>query len=738
MKICKISISLILISLMVILLGSWTAPTVKPYVKEEIEFRSVWVCTVSNMDVDMQMGTSEDAINNWKKQYLEILETSKAKSCNAIIFQVRPNNDAFYPSKYNPWSEYLAGYGVDPGWDPLEWMIEVTHAAGLEYHAWLNPYRTSTMTLSYTPYGYDSATKSNYWCDNDEAEAYNYKQDFFTGLANTLKHQNNIVDNPVMDTGNVLDEEIVFGAEGKFVLNPANPRTIQHLNNTIDELVTNYDIDGIHFDDYFYPDDKNYRGNNNNYKGITFSTEPKYDYQDYMAYKGNGGTLSIYDWRRENVNNLIHSLSQIIRAHNETSKVKCAFGISPAARWAPSIETCPAGSPRAAEGGEDSGCNNYYSYSDLYADTRKWVKENWIDYILPQAYTYLGTSSNGTPTGTYSSIVSWWSKEIVGTKCRLYIGTPAYQIATWRSGKLCELTELFYQIRYCQSMNFNVDGFVMFRYKSIISGDGEKAMNTVIKNLWPMAALTPIYESYSYPKVTSSASITKIDRNDENNYSVYYEGVDNAKAYGIVDEDGTAVARVLGKDYVMNFNAQSGKKYYLITYSPDNTIFEERKEIDLSIAKDNEAPVITMNDVEKEYLTSESVTFTAQVTDDRDAELTYQVYQYYDDASYLYKEGIVEGNSIEFTYKMDQYPTENIAFEVVVSDGKNESRFKTSYFNVVSKKTDPTPTPPTPVDPVDPTPVPTEPKKKCGKKSMIFVELLSMISLMGIIIRRKK
>ena len=397
-KIIKIS-SITFMSLLVmvssfLILKAWDAPTVKKYELEEVEFRSVWVCTVANMDVQKQIGTSPEAIQAWKDQYLDILYNSKAMGMNAIIFQVRPCNDAFYPSKYNPWSEYLAGFGVDPGWDPLEWMLEVTHAAGLEYHAWLNPYRTSTGALSYYPTTKDQATGSTYWGDYSTSEAYNYKQEYFKGLADTLRNNNNVVDNPIMETGSTLNHQIVYGSESKFVLNPADPVTIELLDNTIKELVENYDIDGIHFDDYFYPDDSSYKGTNADYKNITFSTQPDIDYADYKSYLNDGGTLSIYDFRRDNVNRLIKTLSDTIRELNKTDDYICAFGISPAARWAPSIESCPAGSPRAAEGGEAGSCNNYYSYSDLYADTRKWVLEDWIDYILPQAYTYLGTSTS--------------------------------------------------------------------------------------------------------------------------------------------------------------------------------------------------------------------------------------------------------------------------------------------------------------------------------------------------------
>ena len=733
---------------------AWDPPKVNTYVKEEVEFRAVWVCTVSNMDVDPQIGTDEKAINEWKNKYLDILANSKAMGMNAIIFQVRPNNDAFYPSKYNPWSEFLAGYGVDPGWDPLEWMIDVTHKAGLEYHAWLNPYRTSVSALSYHPYKTDQATSSTYWYDYDEGECYDYKVNYFKELADTLRRNNTVVDNPIMYEGATLDHEIVYGSESKFVLNPASSKTIEHLNNTIDELIENYDIDGIHFDDYFYPDDSNYKGSNTSYKGHTFSSEPKYDISDYNDYKAKGGTLDLYNWRRENVNKLIKTLSNTIRENNKTDDYNCAFGISPAARWAPSIESCPAGSPRGAEGGETGSCNNYYSYSDLYADTRKWVLEDWIDYILPQDYTYLGSAVAGTPTGNYGPIVAWWSNQVVGTKCKLYIGTPAYQISTWDANGNATVSELFYQIRYCQSKNYNTSGFVMFRYESLIVGKGKTAMDMVSKYLWPMAALTPIYDTYTYTKVKNKATIKKLEKIDDNNYTLTYNLVDDAKAYAITEDD-VVIKRVLASDNQMKFTTKENKTYKLITYSKDNTIFEESELIDLSTAKVNEAPVVTVNELEKEYLVNTDFEVEFKVSDVDQDNMTYKINLYRGNKKYMFDEGDVENGVVKFTYHTDSFAYNNLRLEIVVNDGHNSTTITTTSFNIVTSLTpvNPDPIEPDPIepDPIEPDPVKPEPtpadampsennnKKKCGKKSLdLFISMMSMSSLLYIIIRKKK
>ena len=242
--------------------------------------RAVWVATVSNLNIPAQAGKGETAMNQWKKYYLEILDTAEASNLNTIIFQIRPNNDAFYPSKYNPWSTFLTADGSDPGWDPLEWMIEVTHARGMEYHAWLNPYRTSVSSLNMSLTSKDPVTGIEKIQDLDQTELNNYKTSYF----NNLKNRNPGIDNPVLASGEELYYNVVLGSEGKFILNPASEKVRTHIYNTITEIVDNYDIDGIHFDDYFYPNDTAYAGNNATYKGRTYSSEPYYDQYDYNNY----------------------------------------------------------------------------------------------------------------------------------------------------------------------------------------------------------------------------------------------------------------------------------------------------------------------------------------------------------------------------------------------------------------------------------------------------------------------
>ena len=746
-RILVINVTLMLLLSFCLVVKAWTPPKLKnAYVEPEVEFRSVWVCTVSNMDIGKQIGTDESAINKWKEDYLEILEKSAENGMNAIIFQVSPCNDAFYPSKYRPWSDFLAGFGVDPGWDPVEWMIEVTHAAGLEYHAWFNPYRTSVSALSFSITEADPATGSHYVYSYNETDAYNYKQSYFASLKATCEKNNTLVDNPIFYTGDELEHAVVYGTEGKFVLNPAADTTLTNMENTITEFVTNYDVDGIHFDDYFYPDDKNYKGSNAEFKNYTFSSEPDIDYDDYQEYVSDGGALSIYDWRRENVNTLIKNLSDIIREINKTDDYKCAFGISPAARWAPSKESCPVGSQRGAEGGMNDSCNNYYSYSDLYADTKKWAVEGWLDYILPQNYTYLGDTPSGIPDGNYPVIAKWWSNALQGSSCKLYMGTALYQISSWNSKNQATSDEFFYQVKYNQDKGFRVDGYVMFRYQSMLDAIGERSMKKMLENVWNKSALTPTYEGYVYDSVDNPAVIKELKLKSDGSYSISFDKVADAKAYGVL-ADGECVARVLaGKDSI-SFVKEDSKTYEFVTYGFDNQMHEQKETIDFSKVVVNQKPVVTINTtLDKEYLVTTKIDVEVSVTDFENDPIKYSVYAYADGRKYDLVEDIdLADNKITFSYECFAIEVENCYFVVVVNDGFGIVETTSSSFNVVKEFTK--------VDPphehnfvegtcecgeTDPNYVPQEPKKKCGKKAVdVVVACIGITAMISIILRKK-
>lgn len=284
------------------------------------EMRGVWVATVENIDFPAHNNAAA-----FQRDYLAIVNNLKRANFNTIIFQVRPMNDAFYPSNLNPWSRWMTGReGVSlDGFDPLAFMVTEAHRRGLEFHAWLNPYRVVAST---------KLRKAAY--------------------LKTLDNRNFARRNPHL----VLEVKRKDGSYS-LLLNPGEPRVVRHIVATVREIVQKYPVDAIHFDDYFYL-----------YGGVGNA-----DHSTFRQY--NPKRLSIEDWRRANVDAVISGVKQELSAHFRRTGRKVAFGVSPFGIWA---------NRKSMSAGSLTG--GLQSFFAQYADTRGWVKKGWIDYIVPQLY----------------------------------------------------------------------------------------------------------------------------------------------------------------------------------------------------------------------------------------------------------------------------------------------------------------------------------------------------------------
>ena len=344
------------------------------------ELRGVWVASVINIDWPSKKGLS---VESQKREYIQILENVKKWNMNAVFVQVKPVGDAFYPSKYAPWSEYLTGtQGINPGYDPLKFMVDEAHKRGIEFHAWFNPYR---LTMNG---GIEKLSSNNIGRKKPEWT-------------------------------------VMYG--GKLYLNPGIPEVNNYVVDSIMEVVKNYDIDGVHMDDYFYP----YK-----VKGQ--------EYPDSTQYKKYGRNFSsIGDWRRNNINMLVQKLNKSIK--NEKSDV--SFGISPFGVWRNASTDPIKGSNTRA------GIQNY---DDLYADILKWMENSWLDYVAPQIYW-----NQGFEVAEYNTLVNWWSNNAKKTKTDLYIGQAAYKVKDWTNSN-----ELTNQINYNRRFS-EVKGSIFFSYKSL-------------------------------------------------------------------------------------------------------------------------------------------------------------------------------------------------------------------------------------------------------------------------------
>ncbi len=372
----------------------------------EQEMRGIWVSTVYNLDYPKN-GTTNEAI--LKAEADAILDNAKAFGLNAIFLQVRPSADSLYPSEYFPWSRYLTGsVGTAPAnnFDPLEYFVEGAHARGLELHAWVNPYRIT----------------------KDGADEYN-------SLPSTHPARTN--------------PEYTVIHEGNYYFNPAIPQVRRLITDSVLEIVNNYDVDGIHMDDYFYP-------------GTDFD-----DADEYQKY---GSTFSnIGDFRRDNVNQLISMLDEEL--HEADPDI--SFGISPFGIWA--------NSKNNSLGSNTNGGESYYQH---YADTRKWVLEGTIDYIAPQLYWNIGHD-----LADYEELSRWWSDVVKDTDVKLYIGQAIYRSDTSDVNSVWYGTD---EIERQMQMNFtssHVDGAIFFRYEHLLSianmGDTIKATYSAIDSVVP-------------------------------------------------------------------------------------------------------------------------------------------------------------------------------------------------------------------------------------------------------------
>ncbi len=299
-----------------------------PEVKRE--FRAAWIASVANINWPSRKDLTTE---QQKAEAITILETLQNNNFNAVILQVRPSADALYKSDLEPWSYFLTGEigrAPYPAYDPLEFWVEESHKRGIEIHVWLNPYRAHHT-------GGGSVTSESM----------------------------------VRRSG----DNVVRLKNGMYWFDPSSEKTQDHVSNVVRDIVKRYDIDGIHFDDYFYPY-ATYNG------GADFP-----DSKTWNIYKNSGGTLSRADWRRANVNKFVERIYREIKS--EKNYVK--FGISPFGIWKP---------------GYPQGITGSSQYDELYADAKLWLNQGWVDYFSPQLYWPIESKGQSFP-----ALLQWWKDE---------------------------------------------------------------------------------------------------------------------------------------------------------------------------------------------------------------------------------------------------------------------------------------------------------------------------------------
>ncbi len=294
------------------------------------EFRAAWIATVANINWPSKRNLTTA---QQKEEAIHLLDMLKNNNFNAVIFQVRPSSDALYDSPYEPWSYFLTGeIGKKPSpyYDPLEFWVEEAHKRGLELHVWLNPYRA-------------------HHTNGGEV------------TAQSMVHK--------------ASDYVVRLKNGMYWFDPADIRTQNHASRVVNDIVKRYDIDGVHFDDYFYPY-ASYNG------GADFP-----DSKTWNEYKNKGGALTRGDWRRQHVNSFIERIYKEIKAEKPFVK----FGLSPFGIWKP---------------GYPQGISGSSQYDELYADAKLWLNKGWIDYFTPQLYWPINP-----PQQSFTNLLKWWESE---------------------------------------------------------------------------------------------------------------------------------------------------------------------------------------------------------------------------------------------------------------------------------------------------------------------------------------
>ncbi len=382
--------------------------------KKDSEFRAVWI---AYYDFNKSKGYSAEDFTTYVE---EMFDNAVSFGMNAVVVHVRPFSDAMYESDYYPWSSYASGtQGVDPGYDPLDIMIEAAHERGLALHAWLNPYRVSTSW--------------NYGTDVSKLSKKNPARKWLTN-------------------SKASDDRNVLAYGGALYYNPSKSAVQKLIINGIREIVDKYEVDGIHLDDYFYPDlDKNYKTN--------FDAP---EYEAYAAKKQASGkkVKTIAEWRKENVNKLVRGIYAAVKESNPN----VIFGISP------------------------GGFIDYFDEDfRWYVDYRTWMsEEGYIDYLCPQLY-WSFNSKNIFPY--YDTLVRWEAAR-KNPSVKLYAGLPAYKLNEKNSiSSQDSLTDSeFYNPFLLADMIIHgreggADGFIIFDYEDLVKEKNATAVEKM-KAAW--------------------------------------------------------------------------------------------------------------------------------------------------------------------------------------------------------------------------------------------------------------
>lgn len=408
---------LLLYSLILLLALNLTAASPKR------EMRGAWVATIYGLDWPKTTGTDRAAADAQRAEMDRLLDRMQRSGCNAVMFQARTFSDAMYPSDKEPWASALTGKrGVAPvsGWDPLAYVVEGAHKRGMECHAWINPFRYSVTDKAYT-----------------DRHAVQMK--------------------PL--TLSYIERPRRRGEKAKTytVLDPGNPAARRHVVDVCRDILTRYDVDGLIFDDYFYPD-----------------RLPLGHGYDYNEWRGSGSELSQADWRRENVNTTLREV------YNMVKEVKpwAAFGVSPAGVGG-------GNGVSASRYGMEPCTGHDWMYDRIYCDPLAWMSGGYVDYISPQLYW-----ARDHKTNPYRALASWWADAARRLGCDFYASHSLSSMAQAGGNNADAWQERGAQIEINREVTQGTPGSVLYAARNM-----NEFGDYLARNQWSARALPPVVRS---------------------------------------------------------------------------------------------------------------------------------------------------------------------------------------------------------------------------------------------------
>jgi uncharacterized lipoprotein YddW (UPF0748 family) len=380
-------------------------------VEKREELNAVWISYLEFLDRLKDPVTGKEGFTRERFEAVvdELFDNAVSLHMNALVVHVRPFGDAFYPSEYFPWSKYISGtQGLDPGFDPLRYMVDAAHERGLEFHAWINPYRVTSNSTDLTLLSKDNRARK--WLTDKSTE----------------------------------NDRRVLSFGGSLYYNPADSQVQKLIRNGVREIVENYEVDGIHFDDYFYPT-------------LGSNYQKSFDYLEYEEYvarcqENKVKYRSIQDWRRENVNKLVRKVYQIVKEQDEN----LVFGISP------------------------GGFLDYLLMDDrYYCDIKTWLsKPGYVDYIAPQLYWSFSHSKF-----PFDKTLDRWLALCSNPEVKVYVGIAVYKAGSseeeaWKT----DANQLKKMVAYARNSG-RVDGFLYFRYDFFYKTATKEGVKRLLKML---------------------------------------------------------------------------------------------------------------------------------------------------------------------------------------------------------------------------------------------------------------